>query len=320
VDPQYLNPFTRHPGELPACLLGRHAAMTRLRLALDVVRRGVRSDLVHLHGPPGTGRTVLLELVRTAAEQLNLRTVAPERSELGDSVANPGAQILIADDIDAWRNPQQFFVDARRARQRAVPTLTVTAGARPVLAHDQLARDHNSVALALLTREQAALLLTATAEKGGREWAPEAVDLIVTVSAGYPDVLQSLGFAAWFEAVRATSPTITEDHAQEAVISGRLNEAFTKKLGQIRSSAGFSRSARALEVLSAANEPISADELAAQISKTTVSQDALIELCRELATGGFVTTSVEANTLRYQVTPGVIGDALRADRSFGLSR
>jgi len=320
MEARNLNPFTRAPGEWPLVLAGRAHAMERLKLAIGRVSSQRQSDVIYLHGPPGTGRTALLRAFLSAAAMRELEPVTVDETDGMMAFDEPGARAFVADDLDGWRFPERFIERARKTRQRGKTIAVVATGISVMREHDHIAYDENQVQLPLLTDEQATQVLVRTAATTDHTWEPNALERIVATSVGYPDILQNVAFLAWFNAQRVGTSEIADAHVLAAEASMPLANHFAKKRDAISAATRFRGAADTYMVLGRADEPLSIEELAERVNKRPLATDALGRLVNGLVDGGFVYRTGDGNAARYELADNRAGDAIRAVKPFGRWR
>lgn len=195
---------------------------------MDRVMKSTIPRLVAALSPASKARLTALNIWQFGASweyQSRRDDAVPQlRTELAAlSEALDGAGILITiDEVSSGktrlRELAQFALQVQHALTDGVPIMVVFAGVKVDL--DELLRQEHLTFLRRskefdfrrLTAAQTTSVLRRTIEFGGRDVTDDALDRLVTISQGYPYLIQLAGDYAWRR--DATSSSITLDDAQ----------------------------------------------------------------------------------------------------------
>jgi hypothetical protein len=154
-------------------------------------------------------------------------------AEVGRASAESGAGVLLALDEMQFLDRRELALLAtamHRVSQENMPVLLVGAGLPqlPLMlseAKPYTERLFDYRTIGSLSRAQAASALTIPARRGGARYAPDALEMILDESAGYPHFLQQWGEAVWREAETSTI-TVEDAGVAEELVHDELDRRF----------------------------------------------------------------------------------------------
>lgn len=254
-------------------MTGRSCVREKVRTALGTFRAfSLRTDpsgavTVGIDIEPSRGRA------DTGALDVDLSELA---RDLAASAADLGTGVVVlVDEMQELKRDELAAVctAVHEAGQRSAPFYVVGAGL-PNLpgilaeARSYAERLFTYRPVGPLSEEAATVAVTRPAESQGAGWAPEAVDIVVNASGGYPYFLQEFARAGWDY---AAGPTIDAEDARVGVHIGRDN----LDAGFFRSRWNRATPAERAYLRAMADDgdrPSSSGEVARRLGRTNVQQ------------------------------------------------
>lgn len=123
------NPFAPGAGTQPPELTGRETNLESARVTILRIKNGLHARSLILVGLRGVGKTVLLNRIKTMAENEGYLTASiesPEDASLGSLLAGPLRQMLLQ--LDGQANVKQKIHDAMTALRNFAATFKITIG------------------------------------------------------------------------------------------------------------------------------------------------------------------------------------------------
>ena len=195
---------------------GRDRASPRgpVRAAFEQLMRHVelKTAVIAVVGPPGSGKTLLLDMTEDACRGRGMSVLRIERGDLAHTVIGKCSDLLLVDEADFVDEATLNFL----AGHPQTPKSVVFACRTPRRVGDAVVP--TLVKLTPLTPDEARDFLLEQATKAGRPdlFTPEGLESLVAGTFGLPRLLRSVGALSLFVAGNEGASQIGAEHVADA--------------------------------------------------------------------------------------------------------
>ena len=177
-------------------------------------------------GPPGSGKSLLLEIAEKACRERRIPVLRIERGDLVHMAIGRRADVLLVDEADFVDQPTLSSI----AAHPQAPKILVLACRTPPIGLDVPAL----VKVAPLTPPQARDFVVERTTTAGRPdlFTPEALDSLIAGACGLPRLLRSIGALALFFAAYEGANQVGAEHVAKAIEGQSVEDQLgTEKTG-----------------------------------------------------------------------------------------